>query len=250
MFSILKKILGIAIVILVSSCSTAPTSTAEKTVEINKAPSKTFNIKKPFLYTVKKNGEIKAYLFGTIHLGFKMADFPKDFWIPFDEAPTLFKEATNAETVNNEKSLKELGESKILRKSDKEPRLKTLLDPEVYKKLEKFFSEEYSEHPGALDKLTQHPRCFDKMVLIDQRQATKRVAPNFRKITVHELSEFRQVIFYCQEGGVNSTKQKHSAHIAEESKSLFSFTSSHFWAIDACKQPNKWVKRAAQSDHV
>lgn len=77
-----------------------------------------YKVKQPFLYSVSKNNQVEAYLFGTIHIGVTSEDFPDELWRYFDSASRYAFEADFE--MDKESFYKELSQSS---KSESSPRV-------------------------------------------------------------------------------------------------------------------------------
>ena len=95
------------------------------------------SIEKPFLYSIHKDGQTKAYVLGTIHKGVPAKELPSEVFEKFEVSKTLFIESYSPEYYSN--AYAKLAPSIYKRKSD--PSITTRLTKAERERLYKLLSD-------------------------------------------------------------------------------------------------------------
>ncbi len=93
-------------------------------------------VKNPYLFEIRKDNQVRGYLFGTVHSGVDVNDLPSSFWTTFDKHDVLVTE------IDTEKK-RDTGEDwKLMMKNPKDLSVSFKLKPDVYEKVKKLLVKE------------------------------------------------------------------------------------------------------------
>jgi uncharacterized protein YbaP (TraB family) len=119
-----------------------------------------YKVDQPYLFEIKKEGQLKGYLFGTVHAGAELSDLPKSFLDTFDQHDILLTE------VDLEVKPSQDQYSKVLLKNPNEVSVQLKLKPDTFEKVKALFSKEMG--PARTDFILKNGSIYGVYVLVNE----------------------------------------------------------------------------------
>lgn len=119
-------------------------------------------VKNPYLFEIRKDNQLRGYLFGTVHSGVDMGDLPNSFWPIFDKHDVLVTE------IDTEKKRDSSEDWKLMMKGPKDVSVNFKLKPEVFEKVKKLLVKEMG--PARTDFVLKNANLYGIYQLVTEIQ--------------------------------------------------------------------------------